>query len=130
MTSAHVLYIPTIFLLGFLAGTLFRSRSNALSEPTHIDDQSRKHATVTGRVLFGSFLIFAFAFIGTYFFEIPKYSKAVTQAMNGLEIFDKKPSYSSDEVYAPHGKISKGRPSTLSLHLSQEQYWQYLHGAC
>ena len=107
MTSAHVLYIPTIFLLGFLAGTLFRSRSNNLSEPTHIDDQSRKHSTVTGRVLFGSFLIFAFAFIGTHFFEVPRSSKAVTKAMNGLEIFDKKPSYSSDEVYARMENFTK-----------------------
>ena len=51
-------------------------------------------------MLLGSFVIFAIVFVGTHFFEIPRSSKAVTKALNGLEIFDKKPSYSSDEVYA------------------------------
>jgi hypothetical protein len=48
----------------------------------------------------GSFLLFAIVFIGTHFFAIPRSSKAVTEALNGLEIFDKKPSYTSDDVYS------------------------------
>lgn len=93
MTSAHILYIPTIFLLGFLTGSLagkgFANSDNRANGPD-----------ISGRVLLGSFVIFAFVFVGTHFFEIPRSSKAVTKALNGLEIFDKKPSYTSDEVYS------------------------------
>ena len=90
MTSAHILYIPTIFFLGFLAGSL---SSNGYSQV------STTRSGITSRTLLGSFVIFAIVFAGTHFFEIPRSSKAVAKALNGLEIFDKKPSYSSDEVY-------------------------------
>ena len=93
MSYAHILYIPTIFLLGFLGGFLVGKGSNN-SEGT--SGQSR----ITSRTLLGSFLIVLIVFVGTHFFEIPRSSKAVTKALNGLEIFDKKPSYTSDEVYS------------------------------
>lgn len=92
MTSAHILYIPTIFLLGFLTGSLVGQGFNSSR------DASR--SGITGRILLGSFLIFAIVFVGTHFFEVPRSSKAVTKALNGLEIFDKKPSYTADNVYS------------------------------
>jgi hypothetical protein len=89
MTSAHILYIPTIFLLGFLAGSLVGKGFNqGASNPSGI----------TPGILLGSFTIFAIVFIGSHFFEIPRSSMAVTKALQG-PIFDKKPSYTADEVY-------------------------------
>lgn len=96
MTSAHILYIPTIFLLGFLTGSLFGKGSNISAEASQ---GHPKTSAIDGKILFGSFVIFAIVFIGTHFFELPQSSKAVTKALNGLEIFDKKPSYNTDEVY-------------------------------
>jgi hypothetical protein len=93
MTSAHILYIPTIFLLGFLSGSLAGKGFNSSDNPAN---ESR----ITGKVLLGSFVIFAIVFIGTHFFDIPRSSKALTKALNRLEIFDKKPAYTSTEVYS------------------------------
>jgi hypothetical protein len=96
MTSAHILYIPTIFLLGFLAGLLLGKGSPASAGASG----DLKTSAITGRMLLGSFAIFALVFVGTHFFEVPRSSRAVTKALDGLEIFDKKPSYTSDEVYS------------------------------
>lgn len=96
MTSAHILYIPLIFSLGFLAGTLLRTGSVA-SYKTNGGGQTPQ--LVSGRALLGSFVIIIIVFIGTHFIEIPRSSKAVGIALHGAEIFDKKPSYSSAEVY-------------------------------
>jgi hypothetical protein len=93
MTSAHILYIPTIFLLGFLTGSLAGKGFSNSNNPAN-------ESGITGKVLLGSFVIFAIVFIGTHFFDIPRSSKAVSKALNGLEIFDKKPSYTSAEVYS------------------------------
>jgi hypothetical protein len=92
MTSAHVLYIPTIFMLGLVTGMLLKSPAS--------DNKQIPDSPISGKVLLGSFLIFAIVFIGTHFFYIPKSAHAVTKALNGAEIFDKKPSFTSGEVYA------------------------------
>ncbi len=99
MTTAHILYIPTIFLLGFLAGSLFGKAKMTADSPTGTGSVA-KNPKITGRLLLASFVIFLAVFIGTHFFEIPRSSKAVAKALNGVEIFDKHPSYSSSEVYA------------------------------
>lgn len=93
MTSAHILYIPTIFLLGFITGSLVSKGSGNSSNPSN-------ESVITKKVLLGAFVIFAIVFVGTHFFEIPRSSTSVTKALNGLEIFDKKPSYTSNEVYS------------------------------
>jgi hypothetical protein len=99
MTSAHVLYIPTIFILGFISGLLIRNNS---SLPMTIGEgqPSTKNFRVTRIVLLSSLVVFLLVFIGTHFFEIPRSSKAVMKAINNQEIFDKSPSYTSDDVYA------------------------------
>ncbi len=99
MTSAHILYIPTIFLLGVIVGSLIRSQ-NQLPVTNDERQSSMRGMRVSGRVLLSSFLVFVLVFIGTHFLEIPRSSKAVVKELNGQEIFDKKPSYSSEEVYA------------------------------
>ncbi|MCV9386017.1 hypothetical protein [Reichenbachiella ulvae] len=96
MTSAHLLYIPIVFSLGLLVGTLLSSNAER-STKSH---QKPDGLFPKGSTLFGSFLIFMAAFVGTHFFEIPRSSKAVSTALNDLEIFDKAPSFSSEEVYS------------------------------
>lgn len=96
MTSAHFLYIPIIFSLGLLVGTLLSSYSE-----TPIENKQKQNPQILkGRALLGSFLIFIAVFIGTHFFNVPRSSKAVSTALHGADIFDKKPSFSSEEVYS------------------------------
>jgi hypothetical protein len=92
MTSAHILYIPTVFMLGILTGMLIKSSGKV---ETNTPSQQR----VSGLLLLGSLFVFLFAFIGTHFFPIPRSAHAVHHALDGAEIFDKKPSYTSSEVY-------------------------------
>lgn len=96
MTSAHLLYIPIIFSLGLLVGTLLSSYSET---PNKANNLEKNRQGVNSKPLFGSFLIFISVFIGTHFFNVPRSSKAVSIALNGAEIFDKKPSFSSEQVY-------------------------------
>ncbi len=96
MTSAHFLYIPIIFSLGLLVGTLLRSSSDISIQHS----QKQTSIFLRGRTLFGSFLIFIAFFIGTHFFNVPGSSKAVSTALHGAEIFDKSPSFTSGDVYS------------------------------
>jgi len=96
MTSAHILYIPIIFSLGLLSGTLLSSSSKTPFEPKNLGNKPKQ---IKGRTLLGSFFIFITVFIGTHFFNVPRSSKAVEIALQGAEIFDKKPSFSSEQVY-------------------------------
>ena len=96
MTSAHILYIPIIFSLGFLVGTLLSSSSETPIETKNLGNKPKQ---VKSRALLGSFFIFIAVFIGTHFFNVPRSSKAVEIALQGAEIFDKKPSFSSEQVY-------------------------------
>lgn len=96
MSSAHLLYIPIVFSLGLLVGTLLSSSSEIVIKDINVNKNPRG---VNAKLL-GSFLIFFAVFIGTHFFNLPRSSKAVGIALNGAEIFDKKPSFSSEEVYS------------------------------
>jgi hypothetical protein len=92
MTTEHVLYIPTIFFIGFLIGKLSAPTQNDQDAPT-----GRK--LIRGHLVFASFILFVVVFAGTHFFELPASSKAVSRALGGVPIFDKSPSFSSNEVY-------------------------------
>ena len=95
MTSAHFLYIPIVFSLGLLVGTLLSSHA----ETSFTNSQKLNSPFIKGRMLLGSFLIFIVVFIGTHFFEVPRSSKAVSIALQGADIFDKTPAFSSEDVY-------------------------------
>jgi hypothetical protein len=97
MTPLHALYIPTIFLMGLTIGALMQKRT--LARATPIEQRVNLPRKRSGRFLFGAFLVVVAAFILTHFFEIPNSSKAVSLAIH-QEIFDKTPSFSSQEVYA------------------------------
>lgn len=102
MTLQHIFYIPTIFLLGFLFGSLIseirRSKSTGNLQ-THFDSPDSERG-ISGKNLLFAFLIFIGVFVITHFFPIPYGSKTVQNALGGFEIFDKHPSFSSNEVYA------------------------------
>jgi len=91
MTTEHVLYIPTIFFIGFLIGKL--------ATPQIDQNAPTGHKLIKGNLVLGSFILFAVVFAATHFLELPASSKAVSKALGGAEIFDKSPSFSSDEVY-------------------------------
>jgi len=91
MTIQHIFYIPTIFLLGFVYGTM----TNKVTE-----SQNNQFLYKTSRKkLLQTFLVFLLVFVITHIFEIPWGSKAVSQLLGGIEIFDKSPVFSSDAVY-------------------------------
>ncbi len=101
MTLQHILYLPTIFLLGFLFGSLISERrygKQTKSLQTYTELPNLVHKT-TGKILLFAFLIFICTFIITHLFPIPYGSKMVENVLGGLQIFDKKPSFSSTEVY-------------------------------
>ena len=91
MTIQHIFYIPTIFLLGFVFGTMVNKTTT--SEKDQLQYKTSK------KTLLQTFLIFFLVFVVTHIFEIPWGSKAVSQLLGGIEIFDKSPVFSSDAVY-------------------------------
>lgn len=97
MTIQHLLYIPTVFLLGFLFGTM--AIGERTSHDTAAANGSRQRST-SGKLLLQTFLVFLLVFVITHLFEIPLGSKTVSRLLGGVEIFDKKPAFSSAEVYA------------------------------
>lgn len=104
MTTEHILYIPSIFLFGFLMGRL-SSSSSAFKQTSALAKQSQPNKRrIPGSFVVGSFLVFVMVFIATHVLEIPASTKAVTKSLGGLEIFDRKPSFSAPEVYS---RISK-----------------------
>ena len=91
MTIQHIFYIPTIFLLGFVFGTMTKKVTESQNNQLLYKTQRRK--------LLQTFLVFLLVFVITHIFEIPWGSKAVSQLLGGIEIFDKSPVFSSDAVY-------------------------------
>ncbi len=91
MTIQHIFYIPTIFLLGFVFGTM----TNKVTE----SQNNQLLYKTSRRKLLQTFLVFLLVFVITHIFEIPWGSKAVSQLLGGIEIFDKSPVFSSDAVY-------------------------------
>lgn len=104
MTTQHLFYIPTVFLLGFVFGIIFSE--NRLLRSTNNSDGSFRDRMSKNKLLY-TFLIFILVFIITHLFEIPWGSKQVSSLLNGQEIFDKKPLFSSDEVYTKIGTFSE-----------------------
>ncbi len=109
MPIQHFMYIPTIFLLGFVLGIMFNERRRGTIAINSIATTSQKeqlnHKT-SGSKLLQMFLVFLLIFVITHMFEIPWGSKAVSQLLGGLEIFDKSPVFSSSEVYERLGQFT------------------------
>lgn len=100
MTIQHIFYIPTIFLLGFVFGTLVNKKEAITSNSIEKSSQKNLFKTKTSKnKLIQTFLIFLLVFIATHMFELPWSSKAISHLIGDLKIFDKRPVFSSAEVY-------------------------------
>lgn len=98
MTIQHIFYIPTIFLLGLVFGTMINQRKHDISTADSTIDSRLSYKTSGGKLI-QTLLIFLLVFIATHMFEIPWGPKTISQLTGGLEIFDKKPAFSGIEVY-------------------------------
>lgn len=97
MTPQHIFYIPTLLLLGFVFGLLFSDvRKSKTSTTTEGFSATRPSVSK----LFYTFFIFLLVFIITHFYEVPYGSKQISRLLDGQEIFDKKPLFTSQAVYA------------------------------
>jgi hypothetical protein len=90
MTTQHFLYIPIVFLLGMVFGTMLPRQVTAQSETG--DPALRKR-------LFQSVVVFILIFVVTHVLEIPGGAKSVTRHLGGSELFDRRPSFTASEVY-------------------------------
>jgi hypothetical protein len=102
MTIHHILYIPTIFILGIASGIIIKERIQGIivknsMESSSQDDQLQYKTS--GSKLLQTLLIFLLVFVITHMFEIPWGSKSVSQLLGGMDIFDKRPVFSSIEIY-------------------------------
>ena len=98
MTIQHLLYIPTIFLLGLVFGAMINERAKGKMSNAIIDSNVPFRYQTSGKTLLQTFSIFLIVFVITHMFPIPFGSKVVKQLL-GHEIFDKRPVFSSAEVY-------------------------------
>jgi hypothetical protein len=85
MTPAHFIFIPTVFLVGFLLGRQTADQSSSL----------RKRV----RPMAISFLIVMLVFIVTHIFPYFGGVKSITLVTGGLKILDSAPTFLADEVY-------------------------------
>ncbi len=90
MTTQHALYIPIIFFLGMVFGTMLPRQATSLSQS--VDTALKKR-------LLQSFLIFILFFVVTHVFEIPGGAKSVARHLGGSDLFDRRPSFSALAVY-------------------------------
>jgi hypothetical protein len=106
MTIQHILYIPIIFVLGLVFGFMISERRQGIAKNSMatIGQNAPLQYKTSGTKLFQTFVIFLLVFLITHLFEIPWGSKAVSQLLGGVEIFDKRPIFSSIEIY---NRISK-----------------------
>lgn len=99
MTLQHIFYIPTIFIVGFLVGALVSEWSHGRKPSESSAGAMDPGRGLSGKILLATFLIFICTFIITHMFPVPYGSKMVQNALGGLEIFDKQPSFSGADVY-------------------------------
>lgn len=93
MTQQHILYIPIVFLLGFIIGLLFAQVRSSKAKSMEISH----HTRARNRLVY-VFIVFAMIFTITHVFDLPYNSKNV-KSLLGHEIFDKSPVFSANEVY-------------------------------
>jgi len=96
VTTNHIFYIPTIFFLGFLSGSILMHLKSVQNGPTHASTAYR----VKGRYLLGTLGLFLAIFVITHFFPFLGGAKALQEAIGSQVIFDQHISSTSGEVYA------------------------------
>lgn len=94
MPHEHILYIPFVFLTGFVAGVLFAGRKQGASQTPRSAPSSRRN----GLLLSVTFAALVVVFAGTHVVAIPGGMKAVSIAAGNAELFDQHPSFTAPEV--------------------------------
>jgi hypothetical protein len=106
MPAEHIIYIPMVFLLGFVLGSWLVTRlaRRQLPETGEIAaEASAEGATRTATSIWpvlSAFAVFASVFISTHIFPFFGGAKAIVNATAGLRLLDQQPAFSSAEVYA------------------------------
>lgn len=106
MPAEHIIYIPMVFLLGFVLGgwLVTRLARRQLPETGEIAaEASAEGATRTATSIWpvlSAFAVFASVFISTHIFPFFGGAKAIANATAGLRLLDQQPAFSSAEVYA------------------------------
>jgi hypothetical protein len=106
MPLEHIVFIPTVFLLGFFLGGVVATRAErSRSRGTREDSAGRRAQDSAGKrtsgwTLLGSFTLVAIAFISTHVLPLFGGPRALGIALSGQRLFDQQPSFSSTEVYA------------------------------
>jgi hypothetical protein len=101
VTLEHLYFIPIVFFLGIVAGTLLAQR-----RPPHTSNEGtgerRAVATrrVSGRAVLLPLLAFLLFFVVSHLLPMHGGPHALSDALGGLPIFDQRPSFSAAEVYA------------------------------
>src|SRR5690606_23314820 len=100
MTIQNIFHIQTIYLLEFVYGTLLNNKEAITSNSIVKSSQKIIFKTKTSKnKLIQTFLIFLLVFIATHMFELPWSTKTISHLIGDFEIFDKRPVFSSAEVY-------------------------------
>jgi hypothetical protein len=106
MPAEHIIYIPMVFLLGFVLGGWLVTRLACRQLPATREtaaEASAEGATRTATSIWpvlSAFAVFASAFISTHIFPLFGGAKAIANATAGLRLLDQQPAFSSAEVYA------------------------------
>lgn len=111
MTVEHLFFVPILFLLGFLSGTLamfaiinkwkthdYNSSENGKAQ--YSDDlRSKQLKMVKGKSVLLAMAMFLLTFIVTHFAPIPNGVSQLHELTNGMPLFDQSPLFAEDKVY-------------------------------
>lgn len=100
MTREHIFFIPLIFLLGTVLGALAMRGQLARSAPRERASFRDTATRVSGRALLLPLAAFHVLFAAPHLSALHGGPRALTQALHGQPLFDQRPSFSADAVYA------------------------------
>lgn len=105
MTQEHIIFIPTVFFLGFFLGGIVSQRNiqyrlhNEKKETTDGEEVKESKQVTSAYTLGFSFFIFLSVFITTHILPFFGGAKALSFALNGKPLFDQRPIFSNVEFY-------------------------------
>ena len=105
MTPEHLLFIPSIFLIGFAAGVMLTPYAIALSQKRQLEQQTADRQRTqpnrfSGRIVVFLLLGFFMVFAATHLFSLPYTMASLREMTGGLPLFDQSTSFSAEEVYS------------------------------
>jgi hypothetical protein len=100
VTREHLYFVPIIFALGLVLGSLLTWHRLRRIFPRHFADAPNAPRRTTARSLWVPLGLFLLLFAATHALGTHGGARAVEEALGGRPIFDQRPSFSVDEVYA------------------------------